>query len=125
MTRHAVRFPLVLAIVFGAWEICFAAFMADDLLQLAILEGKSPSAAWTGPFDLYTISDGNPAHVLAMKDAGIFPWSFDPAFEMGFSRPLSSALLALDHALFGLHPGGYRLHGVLWSALLVVAAGMI
>jgi len=44
-----------------------------------------------------------------MKDAGAFPWFFDPQFRMDFFRPLSSALLAADHAIFGLNPVGYRL----------------
>ncbi len=52
---------LGLAVVFGIWEIPFAGFMADDFLQLGVLEGVSPAAAWTGPFDLYTLSDGDPA----------------------------------------------------------------
>jgi hypothetical protein len=116
---------LVLATAFGAWEIFFAGFMADDLMQLGILERVSPAAAWTGPFDLYTISDGDPAHVRTMQDAGLFPWFVPPAFEMSFLRPLSSATLVLDHALFGLHPAGYRLDGVLWSLALVAMVGVV
>lgn len=124
--RRTVRrwAPLLLALAFGAWEICFAAFMADDLFQLARLEGLMPETS-RPVFDLYTLSDGDPAHVLAMKDAGYIPWFFDPVFEMRFFRPLSSALLALDHAVFGLHPSGYRLHGVLWAALLAAMAAII
>jgi hypothetical protein len=124
MTRPLAS-ALVLAAAFGAWEMLFADFMGDDLMQLSVLEGVSPAAAWTGPLDLYTISDGVPAHVLAMQDAGLFPWAADPAFEMAFFRPLSSGLLALDHALFGLHPAGYRLHGALWSLALVAGAGWV
>jgi hypothetical protein len=103
----------------------FADFMADDLIQLGVLEKVTPAAAWTGPWDLYTISDGIPAHILAMQNAGLFPWAAEPAFEMSFFRPLSSGLLALDHALFGLHPIGYRLHGALWSLALVAAVGWV
>lgn len=122
---HSLRIGLVVALVFGAWEMLFADFMADDLMQLSIVEGLSPAAAWTGWLDLYTIADGNPAHVLAMKNAGLFPWFFEPGFEMRFLRPLSSALLWLDHAAFGLHPSGYRMHGVLWSLALVAAVGCV
>jgi hypothetical protein len=121
--------PLTLALAlgaaFGAWELLFADFMADDLIQLGVLENVTPAAAWTGPFDLYTISDGVPAHVRAMQDAGFFPWATPADFEMAFFRPLSSGLLALDHALFGLHPVSYRLHGVLWALALVAAVGWI
>ena len=123
MTRP-LGLALALATAFGAWELCFAGFMADDLMQLGILEGVSPAAAWTGPFDLYTLSDGNPAHVRLMQNAGLFPWFAPPAFEMAFLRPLSSATLVLDHALFGLHPAGYRLDGALWSIALVAAVGL-
>jgi hypothetical protein len=122
--HHPLRVALALAIGFGAWEIVFASFMADDLMQLCILEGRSPAAAWTGWLELYTLY-GDPAHVLAMKDAGLFPWFFEPSFEMAFLRPFSSALLWLDHAAFGLHPAGYRLHGVLWSIGLVAAVGSV
>ena len=82
--------------------------MADDFLQLSVLEGVSPDT-WTGPLELYMIADGNPDHLKVMKDAGAFPWFFDPQFRMDFFRPLSSALLAADHAIFGLNPIGYRL----------------
>jgi hypothetical protein len=124
-SRRAVRLALVLALVFGVWEIAFSSFMADDFMQLGVLEGVTPAADWTGRFDLYTIADGNPAHLRAMQDAGLFPWFAPPDFEMRFFRPLSSALLVLDHAVFGLHPRGYRLHGVAWALVLVAAVGAI
>ncbi len=115
---------LALAAVFGLLELPFASFMADDLIQLSVLEGVSPDR-WTGPLELYTISDGEPVHVQAMKDAGAFPWFFDPGFEMAFFRPLSSGLLALDHTLFGLQPLGYRVHGTLWFLLLMLGLGLL
>jgi hypothetical protein len=124
-SSRPIALALALAAAFGAWEILFADFMADDLIQLGVLEKVTPAADWTGPFDLYTISDGIPGHVRAMQDAGFFPWATDPAFEMAFFRPLSSGLLALDHAVFGLRPAGYRLHGVLWALALVAAVGWI
>ena len=124
---HSSR-PLLVAIglagLFGVVELPFASFMADDLIQLGFLEGDSP-ADWIGPFELYTISDGDPEHVQVMKDAGAFPWFFDPAFEMDFFRPTSSGLLALDHALFGLNPLGYRAHGALWFVALAAGVGLL
>lgn len=124
-----MRRPLVcavaLAAVFGAWEIVFADFMADDFMQLAVLERVSPAAAWTSRFDLYNISDGVPEHVRAMQDAGLFPWFAGPRFALTFFRPLTSAFLWLDHSMFGLHPAGYRLDGVLWSLALAASVGWI
>src|SRR5262244_1858087 len=118
-----MRRPLVCAMalvaVFGAWEIVFADFMADDFMQLAVLERVSPAAAWTSRFDLYNISDGIPEHVRAMQDAGLFAWFAGPSFA------LTSAFLWLDHSMFGLHPAGYRLDGVLWSLALAAAVGWI
>lgn len=115
---------VALAALFGLAELPFAAFMADDFIQLGVLEGTSPDT-WTGPLDLYTISDGVPEHVAAMKRAGAFPWFFRSDFKMAFLRPASSALLALDHALFGLHPLGYRVHGVIWSLALAAGVGLL
>jgi hypothetical protein len=127
LTRGSTR-PVVvavlLAMLLGLAELPFASFMADDLIQLGALEQVSP-CSWIGPLNLYTISDGARDHVRAMKDVGAFPWFFDDGFAMVFFRPLSSALLALDHALFGLHPIGYRVHGQLWFLLLVLALGAL
>ena len=123
-TSRPLLLALGLAILFAIVELPFASFMADDLIQLGVLEGTSP-AVWTGPLDLYTISDGDPAHVQAMKDAGAFPWFFDPNFKMDFFRPLSSGLLALDHSLFGLNPLGYRAHGALWFIFLAGGVGLL
>jgi hypothetical protein len=52
---------LALAIAFGAWEVCFAGFMADDFFQLIVLEGLTPASSRPGIFDLYPLSDGDPA----------------------------------------------------------------
>ena len=124
-----MRRPLVCAVAlvaaFGAWEIVCADFMADDFMQLAVLERVSPAAAWTSRFDLYNISDGIPEHVRAMQDAGLFPWFAGPRFALTFFRPLTSAFLWLDHSMFGLHPAGYRLDGVLWSLALAASVGWI
>ena len=89
---------MLLAVLLGLAELPFATFMADDLFQLGALEGVLPGSS-LGPLRLYTISDGVPAHVHALQNAGGLPWFFSPDFKMAFFRPLSSALLAFDHAL--------------------------
>jgi hypothetical protein len=120
--------PLVVAVLLAALlglaELPFAAFMADDFIQLGELEGVSP-CTWLGPLQLYTISDGVPEHVRAMQDAGAFPWFFGTDFKMAFFRPLSSALLAVDHAVWGLWPVGYRLQGACWFIALVASLGLV
>ncbi len=50
---------VALAALFGLAELPFAAFMADDFIQLGVLEGTSPDT-WTGPLDLYTKTYGLP-----------------------------------------------------------------
>ncbi len=123
-SRRPLLLAAALATAFGLAELPFASFMADDLIQLGFLEGVSP-ATWIGPLELYTISDGDPDHVQVLKDEGAFPWFFDPEFKMSFFRPLSSALLAADHTLFGLQPLGYRAHGALWFLLLALGVGAL
>jgi hypothetical protein len=115
---------VLLALLFSLWELPFASFMADDFIQLGVLEHVLP-VAWLGPLDLYTLADGTPRHIQLLKDAGALPWFFDPAFTMGFFRPLSSASLVFDHAVFGLHPTGYRVHVALWFLVLVVGLGKL
>jgi hypothetical protein len=42
-----------------------------------------------------------------------------PRFKVNFFRPISSALLALDHAVFGLRPWAYRIQAILWYLLII------
>jgi hypothetical protein len=115
---------VLLAALIGVVELPFASFMADDFILLGALEGVS-SCAGPPPLRLYEIADGDPARIRALKNTGAFPWFFAPDFRMAFFRPLSSALLALDHHVFGLRPLGYRAHGVAWFLLLVVGVGLL
>jgi hypothetical protein len=121
---RALVVAVSIAAVIGVAELPFAAFMADDLIQLGVLEGVMPRP-WLGPFDLYTIADGVPEHVRAMQDAGALPWFFPADFKMAFLRPLSSATIALDHALWGLWPVGHRIHGIVWFIVLVAGVGLV
>jgi len=105
-------------------ELPFAAFMADDLIHLGRLEGVLPCRRLC-PLELYTLSDGVPEHVRAMQDAGALPWFFGAEFKMAFLRPLTSASLAVDHALWGLWPIGYRLQSAAWFIVLVAGLGSV
>ena len=119
-----VRWAILVIIVLGAVQLPFSNFMADDFMQLGILEGVSP-AAWLGPMDVYTLADGDPAHMRTLKDSGAFQWFWNPEFKAKFFRPLSSVLLIVDHAIFGLNPIGYSIHNLLWFAALIIAAGFL
>ncbi|UCH97774.1 MAG: hypothetical protein JSV88_13225 [Candidatus Aminicenantes bacterium] len=119
-----VKWAILVTIVFGAVQLPFSSFMADDFMQLGILEGVSP-CTWLGPMDIYTLADGDPVHMRTLKDSGAFQWFWSPQFKAKFFRPLSSLLLLLDHAIFGLNPIGYSLHNILWFASLIIAAGFL
>jgi hypothetical protein len=54
---------VLLAVLLGLAELPFAAFMADDFIQLDELEGVSP-CTWLGPLQLYTISGGRLRHIV-------------------------------------------------------------
>jgi hypothetical protein len=118
------RWAILVTIVFGVVQLPFSSFMADDFMQLGILEGVSP-CTWLGPMDVYTLADGNLAHMRTLKDSGAFQWFWDPEFKAKFFRPLSSVLLIMDHAIFGLNPIGYSIHNLLWFSALIIAAGFL
>ena len=90
-------------------------FMVDDYAQLAMMRGDYPVAR--GPLELFTFSDGSPAEVATLRNAGFFPWWSAPDLELAMFRPLSCALMWLDRALFGDAPEaafGYHLHSLAW-----------
>lgn len=94
-------------------------FFGDDYLHLAILDGQPAPAT---PFDLFTFASGNPAETWHWVERGPYPWWTLPELKLAFWRPLSSALMVLDHALFGRNPVPYHLHSILWYLLTIVAA---
>ena len=73
-----------------------------------------------GPFNLYDfVSDDNRADLLAR---GAIPWWSDPHLVIRFLRPLPSALVWLDHRLFGYGAYAPHLVSLLWWAGAVLAA---
>ncbi len=98
-----------------------AGFFADDFLQIAQLEGWSlhrPSAV-----DLYTFVPRGRAPELVGR--GAIPWFAAPELAISFRRPLSSALMAADHALWGRRPLPYHLDTLLWYAALLAVVGAL
>ena len=114
---RARAYPLLAACIIGAglalrWPCLHAGFFVDDYLQLAIIEGVYPVER--SALALYTFANGDPAQNQVLRDAGLLTWWSDPALRIAMFRPLSSALLWLDHALFGLEAFSYHLHGAVW-----------
>lgn len=97
-------------------------FFVDDYFHLGTLEGGQTFA---GPFDLFCFAPGDPAAIRPFIVRGPLPWWTLPEFKARFCRPLSSALIALDYALFGRAALGYHLHSILWYVLLIVVWGAI
>ncbi len=100
-----------------------AGFFADDYLQIASLEGWSANPA--GPWDLYSFVPRDAAVVEQFRARGALPWFGAPGLELSFWRPLSSALMRLDHAMFGRWAPPYHAHSLLWYAALLVVAGAL
>jgi len=74
---------------------------------------------------LFYFGPGDPEIAHSYLAQGPFPWWTLPDFKAHFFRPLSSALIVLDHSLFGRAAVWYHAHSILWYVLLVLGWGMI
>jgi hypothetical protein len=99
-----------------------AGFFADDYMQIAQLEGWSANPV--GPLDLYSFVPRDRTRMATLLDRGA-PYFAAPDLELRFLRPLSSGLMALDHALFGRRPLPYHLHTLLWYVALLALVGAL
>jgi hypothetical protein len=97
-------------------------FYGDDYIQIGTLAGVFERFG-TPPLDLYGFIDGSPERLERQMEAGPVPWFVHPSMKVRFFRPVSSALLALDQALFGRNVQGYRIQAILWYLLLVLTFG--
>jgi hypothetical protein len=98
-------------------------FVLDDYPFLVWLDGTSPKRVT--PFDLYEFALGDRAASIEMVRNGPWPWWTDLDLKIRFFRPLSSALLWIDHALFGHAALGYHLHSLAWYLALLVSVGVL
>lgn len=122
LRRWALPAALVLAV------LCFlpalgVGFFGDDFIMLAALDGAPPCMC--GPGNLYHYSSGLPEEVAARVHDGTFPWWTASDLKVALWRPLTSATLRLDHALFGRWAPGYHAHSLLWFLALVAIAGVL
>ncbi|HEY8040027.1 MAG TPA: hypothetical protein VIF15_09550 [Polyangiaceae bacterium] len=91
----------------------WAPFMLDDYAQASMAEGKFGPAR--SPFNLYDYIDD--ADRPGLFEHGAIPWWTHPRLVVRFFRPLSSALVWLDHQAFGRHAVWQHLHSLLWWAV--------
>lgn len=111
--------------------------LADDYMQHAMLTGSYPGEGHV-PFDLYAFVRGDAQSQVQHIERGTIPWwsvvEGDPDAEDGtvvfaVLRPLSSALLSIDHELWPLEQDGAllarHLHSLVWFVATIVAAGLV
>ncbi|WP_437683598.1 hypothetical protein [Sorangium sp. So ce131] len=116
------RAVLLLAAVLAAPSIAVG-FYADDYHFFNYLAKKYPgSPPW---YDLYRFLTGDPRATQALIEISGVPWWTDPEIKIHLVRPLSSALLSLQHALFGEAPLPYHLVSIALYVALVAAAGKL
>ncbi len=70
------------------------------------------------PFDFYNFVDDGNRGVLVER--GLVPWWASPNLTIRFLRPLSSALLYLDHKAFGDMALPMHLHSLAWWVVAVL-----
>lgn len=121
--RHPILLALAVAAVLSIQLVPQSTFFGDDHIQLGTLEETTEGIDAT-PFDLYGFMDGSTEDVRRSMETGPVPWFVHPRFKVNFFRPVSSALLVLDHAIFGLRPWGYRIQAILWYLLIIAVYGI-
>lgn len=113
----------VVVATLAAWPMLAAGWDEDEVFLVGAASGTSP---WMNTrFDAYRFSSGDPAEVAARVESAAFPWYVASDFKYALFRPLTSAVLWLDHVAFGGARVGYQLDALAWHAALVLLAAML
>ncbi len=120
LTSRRVMWLAFLGILMSLPSFAVGFFCDDYIHQLALRGG---GVGWARPFDLYRFAIGDALGVQQLITHGPFTWWADPAIRAAFFRPIPSALLGLDFALFGQSPIGYHVQTVLWYGAFIAATG--
>jgi len=70
---------------------------------------------------LYAFVSDAPGEVQKLVDGGILPWWSDPDLRLRALRPLSSALIWLEHSVLHLSAFARHLHSLAWWTALILA----
>ncbi len=127
LSRRTVWLSVALGVVLLLPSV-FVGFFCDDYLQLLALRddaGARELSLEASRFDLYRFAIGDVERARRFILRGPWPWWMDPALRAAFWRPLASAALAADHAVFGMHAWGYHVHAVLWYGALIACVGAL
>jgi hypothetical protein len=119
---HAVGVAVVLLVgLWFFWPTLRGGLFADDFVSAAMVDGSF--AAERGPLDLFNFADGSTEDVQQLRRLGSIPWWSPPDFRVSFLRPLSSALVHVDRALFGDAYWAYHAHSIAaWALLVIIVA---
>jgi hypothetical protein len=96
---------------------------SDDYMQHAMLKGVYP--AKRSPFDLFKFASGSAEERESLMNFGAIPWWNHPEFRLAMMRPLSSALIYLDYALFGDNQIAFHIHSMAWWAFFICATALL
>lgn len=111
-SQRYLTLALALALLLSLPSL-FQGFNTDDLLILSNLETWYPELS--NNFDIYS-------SLIEHLD---IPWWSATEMKVSFFRPLSAVLLHLDHGFFGRQVLLWRVHSLLWLALLLWMANRI
>lgn len=117
---RAIFAAALLAFLLGAPSL-FHGFLFDDHVHRYAVKGLPGPMSGLG---LFNFAPGDPAAFKPYIENGPFPWWADPEVRLIFFRPLSSALVYLDVALFGETAALWHLHSLLWSVAFVLAGAL-
>lgn len=118
---RATKAALALAGLLSAPALGLGLYM-DDYMQLLLVRGfQAPGSRW----NLFCFASGDPSKLLPFIERGPYPWWTLPTVKLSFWRPLSSALVNLDAALFGDFLPAYHLHSIAWYLAAVFAVSLL
>jgi len=95
-------------------------FYDDDLAQQTYLAEGESWFSFRGDLDLFCFFDGDRETARTKMSQGVYPWRFDDTQLLSYFRPVSSAWMWLDHALFGTASLPAHLLSFAWFVLMVL-----
>jgi hypothetical protein len=95
----------------------------DDYVQAAMLESAFPGTR--SALSLYDFGGRDAADRQRLRDFGWFPWWSSSDLRLAMFRPLSSALVAADHAFGRFEPRVAHLHSLIWFVALLGSVAIL
>jgi hypothetical protein len=101
------------------WPAVEVGFLADDVYQIALIDGV---AGERGPLGLYSLYPEDAEATAEHVRRGSLPWWTVAEFRFVQVRPLSSLLLWVDHALWPKDGVTHHVHSLGWLVAALLAA---